>query len=511
MKRGRHKVVIEGLCPVPLARQLEKASLDSLPKAVELRAAKAALAALERDIVRQSKDLPAQERETMAAESLAAINKQTHVNFEWRVFVRRPDDWVEPPCPHSMEQKNLGLFSKEDFRSIAMYHLGGLADVGAVHPIVPEPKGEGLAAAAALTSWRSRLPIDDPELGSPDPELSPTKLPPGLAEQMFSAVSVWVAEIENLERLSPAARLCLALIGLKGVLGDGAPFTELSVRRSEQSRLQRAAFDAAGRGLCVSLMDTKSMAELATRFLDGSMPREPSDYLQRLSDVLVEADRHCQDAIVAISLGGVRKIDRGVNPGAAEASLAWDVRIQRTQEQLARVRWWLREPRLVVEEDLRGIRETGDWLEQAIAELNAAERLSQTLGEQSDDDKQLAGVGESDQSVLLAAKKTQPDKSKQLSRTMRAAGESLEWAIVTNPAFEHLANEGGDALLPIHAWLKDQECPCYPLSKDGKETLPSAQTWLRYIRGYRRMTWKSAKPPKARAPDGKSVVRVEEI
>ncbi len=92
----------------------------------------------------------------------------------------RPDD---PPDPWTNDVSELGRFSEEERRTICLFRLGGLADLGAVVRIVPEPSDTGAAA-----NWIERMPaLDDDESKGPDPR----RFPPALAEEMLRAVEAW--------------------------------------------------------------------------------------------------------------------------------------------------------------------------------------------------------------------------------------------------------------------------------------------------------------------------------
>ncbi|MFN7396395.1 MAG: hypothetical protein ACK5UW_05550 [bacterium] len=185
---------VKGLCPVALAERLGKHGLgDVMPRKLEREGAAAALAALDRDVIFQARDLPEKKREAMRAEYLAAEAAKTHVSFQWRIVVSRPADWQEPADPRSLDRADLERFAEADYRTIALHRLGGLADVGALRPIVPEPKntGDRVHPAGAHSVWRYRFPIDKEHWYQNQPPLSVQALPPGVAEQLLADVEVW--------------------------------------------------------------------------------------------------------------------------------------------------------------------------------------------------------------------------------------------------------------------------------------------------------------------------------
>lgn len=129
----------------------------------------------------------------MAAEYRAALAANTHVSFSWKIVVSRPDDWQEPADPHSVNRPHPERFAEADYRTIALYRLGGLADVGALRPIVPKPKdtGDMVRNAVAYAAWRVRFPIDDDHWDQDQPPLSIRALPPDVAEQLLDDVETW--------------------------------------------------------------------------------------------------------------------------------------------------------------------------------------------------------------------------------------------------------------------------------------------------------------------------------
>lgn len=197
-------VSIQGLCPAALAKRLEPyGRQEGMPAALERDGAHAALTAMDRDDVYQARDLPRARREAMAAEYRAAIAAGTHAAFSWVVVIAPPADWMEPADPHSLKGEHLRRFSEADYRTIALYCLGGLADAGAVRPIVPKPpeSGDIVRDCVAFMAWRERQPVCDEDFESEDPPLSASRFPLGVAEQMLADVeSWWIAVRADKER-----------------------------------------------------------------------------------------------------------------------------------------------------------------------------------------------------------------------------------------------------------------------------------------------------------------------
>jgi hypothetical protein len=186
-------VRVKELCPVALADRLGKHGRgDAMPRKLEREGAAAALASLDRDTIYQARDLPEKKREAMAAEYRAAQAAKTHVSFWWMIVVSRPADWLEPAAPHSLDRADLERFNDADYRTIALHRLGGLADVGALRPIVPKPKDtrDMVRDVGAYVAWRFRFPIDD-HRDQNQPQLSVRALPPDVAEQLLDDVETW--------------------------------------------------------------------------------------------------------------------------------------------------------------------------------------------------------------------------------------------------------------------------------------------------------------------------------
>ena len=108
-------------------------------------------------------------------------------------MVSRPDDRQEPADPHSLDRADLERFPGADYRTIALHRLGGLADVGALRPIVPKPKdtGDMVRDVAVYVAWRARFSIDDDDWDQNQPPLSVRAFAPDVAEQMLGDVETW--------------------------------------------------------------------------------------------------------------------------------------------------------------------------------------------------------------------------------------------------------------------------------------------------------------------------------
>lgn len=188
---------VEGLCPIILAERLEAYQRrDALPLELEREGAAAALAALNRRIVYDSRDTPSEQQDVMAAGYRAALEAKTHVEFRWEIVVLRPNDWKEPPNPGSLDRADLEQLSDADFHTISLHCLGGLADVGALRPIVPKPvdTGDKCHDAISYMDWLFRLPIDRDDRDEEQPPLNVRAFPPDVAEQMLEHVEKWISD-----------------------------------------------------------------------------------------------------------------------------------------------------------------------------------------------------------------------------------------------------------------------------------------------------------------------------
>ena len=180
---------VEGLCPVKLAVRLQQYGMgDPPPEDVQREGAKVALAALDRSTVYQSRDLADSQRERMAAEFREAIESGAYVSFRWLILIDRPSDWRMPPDPGSLKREDMERFTDpEDYKTIVLYHLGGLADIGALRPIIPQPEetGDITEDRPSYWLWMGRFLGDDPD------ELSSSKFDPDNAEEMLAQAEAW--------------------------------------------------------------------------------------------------------------------------------------------------------------------------------------------------------------------------------------------------------------------------------------------------------------------------------
>ncbi|NUQ68780.1 MAG: hypothetical protein HUU18_10950 [Phycisphaerales bacterium] len=196
-------VIVSGACPVALANRLRNhRRSDAMPRNLERESAAASLAALDREDLQREHEPSASDcvdNATMHAAKIAS----THVPFMWKIVVPLPDNWQEPINPFSLERSDLERLAEADFRTIALFRLGALADVGNVRPLVAKPNetGDKERDFVAYAAWRSRLPIDNDQLEKNEPVPDTRALPPYIAEQFMGNVETW-ASGEAAKRIS---------------------------------------------------------------------------------------------------------------------------------------------------------------------------------------------------------------------------------------------------------------------------------------------------------------------
>lgn len=196
-------VIVDGLCPAALADRLRtRRRNETMPRNLERESAAAALAALDLEDLQRDHRPSVKQRGKKATKS-AAKHASAHVPFTWRIVVPLPDNWQEPNNPFSLERTDLERFSEADFRTIALFRLGALADVGNVRPLVAKPNetGDKERDFVAYAAWRSRLPIDNDQLEKNEPVPDTRALPPYIAEQFMGNVETW-ASGEAAKRIS---------------------------------------------------------------------------------------------------------------------------------------------------------------------------------------------------------------------------------------------------------------------------------------------------------------------
>jgi hypothetical protein len=186
------------LCPTGLATRLSRLDLAKpMCASLQRKASTAALKALDEIVQYEKHDLPEQTQQAVAAENHAMCTAGTHCIFCWKVVVGRPEDWQELCDPHSLDPASLRRLTESGYLTVALYHLGGLADAGAPRLIVAEPvrTGDLMVDLARYAAWRGRLPVSDTRPEAASSQLSDEALPPIVAEQMLAHVEAHLEEL----------------------------------------------------------------------------------------------------------------------------------------------------------------------------------------------------------------------------------------------------------------------------------------------------------------------------
>lgn len=371
-------VRFEGLCPAALATKIGGQVRPPLSRSIEKKVAAAALVALEHHIVFQSTDTSEQVRDQMAEETCAAVEAGTHVRFSWRIDMDRPQDWITPPNPHSLEQEHLARFCERDFRAIAMYRLGGLADAGSVRPIFPKlPKStDPVATASSYLLWRYRLPIEDGDVGSESPVLEPNRFPPLLAEEMLEIIMAWATGQEGEpSQQPPVERLRRAARALSPVLASASLFREISERRAEQRKSRVALANTLGARSFASFEEAAKSAQLASGLVEQVTP-EPAEFINQLRDMLDSGVRACEIASRAIREGGADVLDDALTPGTKSRSVAWEMKVRETDSLFWSLAMAIGVPGASFADDVTRMLTLGEWFATATAELEAVVAVS---------------------------------------------------------------------------------------------------------------------------------------
>ncbi len=181
------RVKVQGLCPKGLAERLGGCRSAKVPLDLQREAAPVVLAAMDRHAIYQWPGLSRHVRNRWAREFKSALKAGSHVQFTWWILIAPPVDRCEMVNPATLDADSLGSFSDDDYRTIALYRLGGLADLGSTRPLVrcPPETGNFDEDMAAYSAWRARFPIDPLDWDCVAPPIDPLFLPPDVAEQMI--------------------------------------------------------------------------------------------------------------------------------------------------------------------------------------------------------------------------------------------------------------------------------------------------------------------------------------
>lgn len=97
-----------------------------------------------------------------------------------------------------------------------------------------------------------------------------------------------------------------------------------------------------------------------------------------------------------------------------------------------------------------------------------------------------------------------------MSDAVRKAGASLEWVRKEQPDLAPDAASGERYNKNQYDYIRENGGPAYPLEDDRRSTVPSWDTWTRYVREYLRLTDGRRNEPRRGGPT-RSVVRPEDI
>lgn len=97
-----------------------------------------------------------------------------------------------------------------------------------------------------------------------------------------------------------------------------------------------------------------------------------------------------------------------------------------------------------------------------------------------------------------------------MSDAVRKAGASLEWVRKEQPDLAPDAASGERYSKDQYDYIREHGGPAYPLEDDRRSTVPSWDTWTRYVREYLRLTDGRRNEPRRGGPT-RSVVRPEDI
>lgn len=188
-------VLFDGLCPSDLAARLKAVADQKWDPELERKGATAALKVLEDADMLDSLEWGSPERLAFEEELAREANRTHARSIYWTVWLHRPDDFIQPVNPASTEPEDLQRFDDDEYRTICLYRLGGLADANAIRHVVARPPKlpDPLDNMIEYMVWRSRFPIVGDTRGNGQGELEPRALPPEFALEMLEFVEDWLA------------------------------------------------------------------------------------------------------------------------------------------------------------------------------------------------------------------------------------------------------------------------------------------------------------------------------
>jgi hypothetical protein len=154
---------------------------------------------------------------------------------------------------------------------------------------------------------------------------------------------------------------------------------------------------------------------------------------------------------------------------------------------------------------------TGDITVNNVIQIDPAAVVQQVLAALAQQAPAAAGPATSDPSA--ATRSPTPTASPKPSpgvmpEPVRRAGESFEWVCSTQPSLVPPEGSPERYTRKQHDYIREHGGPSYPLEGDQRSTVPSWDTWARYVREYlrliegrRRDTRRGAKSRSAVGPD----------
>lgn len=141
----------------------------------------------------QSPQTSDEEGEAMAVEYRQRLENGGDVERRWHVWVPRAGDDKQWCHLSEVDPGKLRHLPEAELLERAMFHLGGLADLRSLRPVVPEPGAiDGDVFSFSKQLWyEQRLPGGEPGEDGDGRSPSPQKLPPDVAEQFLELLMGW--------------------------------------------------------------------------------------------------------------------------------------------------------------------------------------------------------------------------------------------------------------------------------------------------------------------------------
>lgn len=209
LKRRCDHVVIHGLFPMHMVERMQRinplhpkraASADRKwwAEGGQKRLAKAMLQAMDWDERFQARETSEKARDAMRRQHRARKRKGNVEAAEFFVWFVPPPRMPLPPDPRGLKPSELSRLSDEEYMTVALHTLGGLADMRAGRPLVPPPPERGTRSSHRRPDYSRNieqidhavrfpreLGEDRPMDGAPDPH----QLDPDVAREMLAFVA----------------------------------------------------------------------------------------------------------------------------------------------------------------------------------------------------------------------------------------------------------------------------------------------------------------------------------